>query len=566
MSFIHRSSSLKWSNKTPIRSVFLFLSFQTLFDACNSPRNLREIHAHIVLKGVEQDNFLITRFVCICNSYSNFRYAARVFDRVDEPNIYLWNSIIKGCSENSLLLDTILLFKRMRKSQTTPDRYTFPSLLKACSLGLALREGLTIHCAVVRLGVASDIFVQTGLIDFYGKCGEIASARKVFDGMYITNEVSWTALIAGYTSLGDLGAARTLFDKMPNRNTVTWNVMIDGYAKCGDLTSARKLFDEMPSRNVVSFTSLINGYAKAGDMASARYLFDLAPDRDIVSWTALISGYAQNGRPYEAIKIFQDMYKKNIKPDEFIMVSLMSACAEVGSLDFAKWVDNFLVSSAIGINQAYVIAALIHMNAKCGNMYRAVQLFEEMPKKDLFTYCSVIQGLSIHGQGGEGVTLFSRMLEEGLVPDEVAFTVVLTACTHAGLVEEGCRYFHSMQNDYSIIPSPDHYACMVDLFGRAGYLKEAYYILRKMPVEQHVGAWGAMLGACNLHGDIELSKIVASHLFEIEPHNAGNYVLLSNIHAAADQWLEVWDLRNAMTERGIRKVPGCSWVSPGSSS
>ncbi|KAG9441699.1 hypothetical protein H6P81_017553 [Aristolochia fimbriata] len=416
----------------------------------------------------------------------------------------------------------------MRKSETAPDHYTFPSLLKLCSHVLALREGLTIHCTAVRSGVASDIFVQTGLIDLYGKCGEIGSARKVFDGMYKTNEVSWTALIVGYASLGDLGAARMLFDEMPNRNTVTWNAMIDGYAKCGDLRNARKLFDEMPSRNIVSFTSLINGYAKAGDMVSARHLFDLAPDRDIISWTAIISGYAQNGRPHEAIKIFFDMYKKTIKPDAFILVSLMSACAQVCNLDLARWVDNFLISSNIGINQAHVIAALIDMNAKCGNMNRAVQLFEKMPKKDLFTYCSVIQGLSIHGQGAQGVVLFSQMLEEGLIPDEVAFTVVLTACSHAGLVEEGRRYFKSMTTDYSLAPSSDHYACMIDLFGRAGYLNEAYDLLRTMPVEQHFGAWGAMLGACNLHGNIELSKIIAAHLFEIEPHNAvhdlsGNY-------------------------------------------
>ncbi|XP_058115015.1 putative pentatricopeptide repeat-containing protein At5g37570 [Magnolia sinica] len=547
--------------KSPIRfqPTDTTLSISTLFNACKTVRNLEQIHAHIILRGAEQDNFLITRFVCLCNSFSGTRYATAVFDRVARPNIYLWNSIIKGFCDNSILHNTILLFKRMKRSDTPPDRFTFPSLLKACSNELAVREGKAIHCAVVRCGVHADLYVRTGLVDFYGKCMEIGCARKVFDEMSERNVVSWTALIFGYVCSGDVGAARKLFDEMPNRNVASWNAMVDGYAKHGDLKTARRLFDEMPKRNVISYTSLIDGYAKAGDIASARYLFEQSIERDIVSWSALISGYAQNGQPDEALKLFIEMRNKNVKPDERIMVSLMSACSQVGSLELAKWVDSFITRGAIDLKQAHVTAALIDMNAKCGNMERALQLFETMPKRDMISYCSVIQGLSIHGCGAEAVRLFQRMLGEGLIPDNVAFTVILAACSHAGLVEEGCQYFKSMK-EYGILPSPDHYACMVDLLGRAGRLREAYELIKSMPIEPHAGAWGALLRACGLHCEIELGEIVAGRLFEVEPHNAGNYVLLSNIYAAANRWSDVSEVRTRMRERGVKKIPGCSWI------
>lgn len=439
-----------------------------------------------------------------------------------------------------------------------PDKYTFPLVIKACSHVLSVREGTAIHAAVIRWGVDEDVFVGTSLIDLYGKRKEISCARKVFDEMPERNVVSWTAMIVGYASVGDLAEAKTVFDLMPERSNVSWNALIGGLVKIGDLRSARQLFDEMPERNVVSYTTMIDGYAKVGDMTSARSLFEASPDRDVVAWSALISGYAQNGQPNEAVKIFSEMCSKKVQPDEFILVSLMSACSQVGNLDLSNWVDSYLSRSHMDLSRAHVIAALIDMNAKCGNMDRAAELFETMPNRDVVSYCSMIKGLSIHGHGRQAVSLFDRMLSEGLTPDEVAFTIVLTACSHVGLVEDGWRFFEAMQNVYAIVPSPEHYACMVDLLGRTGHLKSAYELLNSMPVEPHASAWGALLGACKLYSDIELGELVANRLFELEPQNAGSYVLLSNIYATADRWLDVSLVRSKMKERGLRKIPGCS--------
>lgn len=403
--------------------------------------------------------------------------------------------------------------------------------------------------------------MQTALVDFYGKCGEIGSARKVFDSMPAPNVVSWTALMVGYVVAGDLESAKSVFDEMPSRNVAAWNAMIDGCVKGGNLVTARRLFDKMPERNVVTFTSLIVGYAKSGDMSSARWLFDQCGRIDVVAWSALISGYAQNGRPTEAIKMFFDLYcDKNVRPDEYVLVSLMSACAQLGDKDLCKWVESYLNQSGLKLDEVHVVSALVDMNAKCGNLDRALDLFQRLPRRDLVVYCSIMQGLSIHGNGAKAVELFSRMVDDGVVPDQVAFTVVLTACSHAGLVEEGRRYFNCMK-EYGVSPLADHFACMVHLLARAGLLNEAYELLKSTPVESHAGAWGALLGASWQHGDTKLGEEVANKLFEIEPTNGGNYVLMSNIYAGADQWCKVCELRDKMRERGIKKITGRSWVS-----
>ncbi|XP_022972648.1 putative pentatricopeptide repeat-containing protein At5g37570 [Cucurbita maxima] len=531
-----------------------------LLKLCKTPIDLQQLHARLVQKGLEQDHFLVTQFVSTSNSIANVSYSTSVFDRVLSPSTFLWNTLVRGYCEKLQFVDTISLFVRMKREEGVPDRYTFPSLLKACASEGKVREGMALHGSILRCGVDEDLYVTTSLVNLYGKGGLIECARKVFDRMSEKNVVSWTAMIVGYSSTGNLVEAKRLFDSMPERNVASWNATIGGYMKMGDLKSAEKVFDEMPEKNVVSFTTMIDGYAKAGDMVSARNLFQKAPGRDIVAWSALISGYAQNGQPNEAVKTFLEMGSRNVKPDEFVLVSLMSACSQVGNLDLAKWADSYACKCLVDLRGAHVRAALIDMNAKCGNMERAMDLFEEMPKRDLISYCSVMQGLSIHGRGDQAVSLFERMLGEALTPDEVAFTVILTACSRAGLVDEGWHYFEIMMSKYSMVPSPDHYACIVDLLSRSGRLKAAYELIKSVPAQSHAGAWGALLGACKLYSNSELAEVVASRLIELEPQNAANYVLLSNIYAAAERWLDVSVVRNQMSERGIRKIPGCSWI------
>ncbi|XP_038697510.1 putative pentatricopeptide repeat-containing protein At5g37570 [Tripterygium wilfordii] len=535
------------------------LSLPSLLKSCKTKLQLYQLHAHIIREGLEQDHYLVAKLLYLSSSLS---YSASIFDRVCSPSTVVYNTLIKSYSCGSYFFRTFSLFILMKRSENArPDKYSYPSVLKACAGEFRVKEGMALHGSAVRCGVNENVFVGSSLVDFYGKCKEISSTRKVFDEMPERNVVSWTSMVVAYVAVGDLAEARRVFDEMPVKNLTTWNAMIGGLVRAGDLVRARKVFDEMSEKNVVSFTTMIDGHAKAGDMVSARVLFEQAPERDIVAWSALISGYVQNDQPNDAIKIFLEMCSRNVKPDEFIMVSLMSACSRLGNLELANWVDDLLSQSSLDLGRVHVKAAMIDMNAKCGKMGRAKEVFEEMPKRDLISYCSMIQGLSIHGRGAEAVKLFGRMLSEGLEPDEIAFTVILTACSHAGLVEEGWYYFETMTNVYGIVPCPDHYACMVDLLSRSGRPNEAYELIKSMPMEPHAGSWGALLWACKLHGDIELGKVVANRLFELEPQNAATYVLLSNIYAAAEQWKDASIVRNKMKEMGVRKMPARSWVS-----
>lgn len=538
------------------------------FEACKTLRNLERVHARIIRNGCEQDQILITNFISLCTALtSNLSYTTSVFERLVEPNVYIWNTIINGYCKHSSLGNSILLLRRMmRISNVTPDHCTFPSLIKACAKDFASREGRILHGLVVKYGSNGDVHVGSSLVYFYGKCKEIECALKVFDEMRVVaadNVVSWTAMLAGYWDVGNVFEAHKLFDEMPERNSVSWNTMISGFVKIGELERARKLFNEMPEnwKTVESYTTMINGYAKAGYMSSARMLFEKTDKKDVFSWSALISGYSQNGQPKEALKIFDEMQNSNVKPDEHIMVSLMSACSQLGCLESAKWIDSYMSQSNFDLHQEHIASALIDMNAKCGNLERAGILFEQIPKRNLFSYCSMIHGLSIHGCGEQAVVLFDRMLKEGVVPDKVAFTVILAACSRAGLLEKGCQFFNILTREYSLDPSPDQYACLVDLLGRSGRLKDAYEILKSMSIEHHhAGAWGALLKACKLHSDVELGEEIAERLLQLDPLHGGNYVSLSNLYAAADRWLDVSRLRFKMSERGIKKQPGCSWI------
>ncbi|KAL0905491.1 hypothetical protein M5K25_023915 [Dendrobium thyrsiflorum] len=535
------------------------LSVASLLLSCRTLRSLEQIHPHIIRKGLEQHQVLVCRFLVLCTSHFALRYASEVFFRVSSPNVILWNALLNASSNLSSLSDTLSLFNLMRHSQH-PDGYSFPCLLKSCSFHAALFLGASLHSAIVHIGVEDDLFIRTSLINFYGKCRQVDASRKLFDTMLYRNEVSWTAMITGYVICGNVVAARLLFDQMPERNIVTWNVMLDGYVKAGDLINARKVFDEMPKRNEISFTSIIDGYAKAGDMVSARFMFEQLNNKDVFSWSVMISGYAQNCQPNEAFKLFVEMYNRKIEPDQVIMVGLMSACAQLGRMSIAKWVDLYVQQISLDTTQPHVLAALIDMNAKCGNMGRAAILFDSMQIRDLVSYCSLMQGYSIHGFGAKAAELFDQMLKEGIIPDDIAFTVILTACGQAGLIEEGSGYFKLMKDVYSIDPSPDHYSCMVDLLGRAGLLKEAYEFVKSMPMEPHAGVWGALLLACRMHCNTELAEIALLRLSEVEPQNAGNFVSMSNIYAAGNRWADVSQLRYIMRLKGLRKIPGCTWV------
>lgn len=475
--------------------------------------------------------------------------------------------MIRGLVSNDCFDDAIEFYGLMRSEGFLPNNFTFPFVLKACARLLDLQLGVKIHTLVVKAGFDCDVFVKTSLVCLYAKCGYLEDAHKVFDDIRDKNVVSWTAIISGYIGVGKFREAIDMFRRLLEMNlapdSFTIVRVLSACTQLGDLNSGEwihKCIMEMGMvRNVFVGTSLVDMYAKCGNMEKARSVFDGMAEKDIVSWGAMIQGYALNGLPKEAIDLFLQMQRENVKPDCYTVVGVLSACARLGALELGEWVsglvdrNEFLYNPVLG-------TALIDLYAKCGSMSRAWEVFKGMKEKDRVVWNAIISGLAMNGYVKISFGLFGQVEKFGIKPDGNTFIGLLCGCTHAGLVDEGRRYFNSMYRFFSLTPSIEHYGCMVDLLGRAGLLDEAHQLIRNMPMEANAIVWGALLGACRIHRDTQLAELVLKQLIELEPWNSGNYVLLSNIYSANLKWDEAAKVRLSMNEKRIQKPPGCSWI------
>ena len=400
--------------------------------------------------------------------------------------------------------------------------------------------------------------MANALIDMYGKFGELDSARLMFEEMLLKDVVSYNALLGAHARMGiDLDIAQKLFDGMPERNIITWNAMLVGFVNGGDLSSARNIFDTMPNKNVVSWTTMLVGYAKNQLIEDARKLFDVMPERNLISFTAMITSYSQNGRPQEAISVFRAMDSAGIDADAVSMTAAVSAAAQIGSSELANWASSYVRCHRIELNQ-HLLTALSDMHAKCGNIEQARHCFSLIPSPDCFAFSTLINGLAANGLGVEALRLFEEMLVHGVRPDAVTFVGVLNACSHAGLVDEGLSFWHAMKGKHGVEPVAEHFACLVDMLGRAGRLLEAHHLVRAV-ASQYAGALGALLAACRNYNEIGIAEVVAEELFELEPENSGNYMLLWSVYAGRGRWEDAERVRIEMNKKGFKKLPGFCW-------
>ncbi|KAJ8625236.1 hypothetical protein MRB53_033766 [Persea americana] len=499
--------------------------------AFSNMSELNRLHAHIITTGLHKDPFTTCRLLAFSaiSPAAHIDYAQSLFDHFQNPTLFMYNTMIRAFSQTHHPISAVHLYIRMLRSRISPDNFTFPFLIRSCSISSLLDLGHQVHAHFLKFGLDSDVFVINNAITMYSNCGELGSARQVFDECSgVADVVSWTALVTGYSNSGELDVARWFFDQMPCRNAVSWNAMIAGYARRGDLNEARRLFDEMPERNVAS-------------------------------WGAMVSGCSQRGLCKEALALFEEMVGAGVTPNEPALVSAVSACARLRALEEGKWLHGYIKEHGLEINVT-VGTALVDMYGKCGSIDMAIQVFNEMSIKNLFTWNSMIAGLAFNGHGKQALMLFWRMQMMGLTPNGVTFIAVLSACSHSGLVDEGHWFFDLMTCLYGIKPQLEHYGCMVDLLGRAGLIKEALSFTAEMPVEPHPGLWGALVGACRIHGDVELGEELGKHLIELEPNHSGRYVLLSNIYAAAKRWDDAAMVRNLLKERRVLKMPGNSVI------
>jgi len=253
------------------------------------------------------------------------------------------------------------------------------------------------------------------------------------------------------------------------------------------------------------------------------------------------------------------MQNIGLKPDDVTLVGVLNSCANLGVLELGKWVHAYIDKNWIKAD-GYIGNALVDMYAKCGSIDQAFRVFQGMKNRDVYSYTAIIVGLAMHGEAEKALSIFSKMPSVGIEPDEVTFIGVLSACSHAGLVAEGQKYFEEMSRVYNLIPQTEHYGCMVDLLGRAGLINEAEEFIKNMPIEPDAFVWGALLGACRIHGKVELGESVMRKLLEVEPERDGAYILMSNIYSSSNKWRDALKLRKAMKGKNMKKTPGCSSI------
>ncbi|KAH0988576.1 hypothetical protein GBA52_000059 [Prunus armeniaca] len=460
----------------------------------------KQAHAQIIVSGLAADSPLISHLLCFLalSPSTPFHYSLSLYQSIKYPSVFATNNMIRCFAKSDSPPQSLLLFSSMLRTCVKPNNHTFTFLLQACSRALALNEGVQVHTVAVKLGFGGYVFVRNALIHLYCSCSRIECSKRLFE------------------------------ENASSRDVVTWNSMLTAFLRDEQIGAAEKLFEEMP-------------------------------ERDVISWSTMISGNVQNGRLEEGLECFKQMREKGMRLNEATLVSVLSASAQLGLLEHGRLVHSLVESLNFPLTVS-LGTALIDMYAKCGCIKQSKLLFKNMPKKDIWTWNVMICGLASHGLGKEALALFQRFIDEGFHPVNVTFIGVLGACSRAGLVSEGRRHFKLMTEKYSILPEMEHYGCMVDMLGRAGFLDEAVQLIEKMTVPPDPVLWATLLGACKIHGSIELGEKIGKKLLKLDPTHDGHYVQLASIYAKARKWEDVIRVRRLLVEQNTNKAAGWSLI------
>ncbi|KAI4329677.1 hypothetical protein MLD38_028037 [Melastoma candidum] len=446
------------------------------------------------------------------------------------------------------------------------DRDLYSSLVKKCTELKKLKEGRLVHHHLENTIFKDDIFLQNHILNLYSKCGSLGEARELFDKMAVKDMVSWTTLITGYSQDGQSENAIALFPEMlamgfePNEFTFSSTLKASG--NCSNGMNGRQIHAYCLKwgylSNVYVGSSLVDMYARHGQIREAQMVFDSLACKNEVSWNALIAAHARRGDSERALYLFSGILRNGLKPTHFTYSSLFGALSATGSLEQGKWVHAHLIKSG-GQLIAYVGNTLVDMYAKSGSIEDMEKAFNRLLRRDVVSWNSLLNGYALHGKAKECVKKFEEMLKTGTEPTDVTFLCVLSACSHAGLLDKGQLYFNSIEK-YKLEPRAFHYVAMVDLLGRAGRLQEAERFIKEMPIEPTAEVWGALMSACKMHKNLELGAYAAEKAIELDPVDSGPHVILSNIYASAGRWGDVARVRKVMKSSGVKKEPACSWV------
>ncbi|XVF87363.1 hypothetical protein PTKIN_Ptkin18bG0114200 [Pterospermum kingtungense] len=471
----------------------------------DAPFHGQKIHTQIIKSGFSPNTNISIKLLILYLKSGCLKYASQMFDELPQQTLSAYNYLIGGYLKHGKVEESLGLVRRMVHSGEKPDGFTFSMILKASAcvnnrVVLPRFLGRMAHAQLMKLDIEPDEVLYTALIDSYVKNGKVEYARTVFDMMLGRNVICSTALITGYMNKGLVEEAEDVFSKTVEKDVVVFNAMIEAYSK--SVETAKK-----------------------------------------------------------GLEVFVNMQRLNFRPNTSTFASVIGACSVLSAVEIGQQVQGQLMKTEFFIDLK-IGSALVDMHAKCGRIEDARRVFDYMPEKNVFTWTSMIDGYGKNGTPNQALELFSMMQECCVEPNNVTFLSALSACGHAGLLAKGREIFESMERDYSIKPNMEHYACMVDLLGRAGRLDLAWQLVIGMPEKPNSDVWAALLSSCRLHGDVQMASIAANELFKLNAESRpGAFVALSNTLAAAGKWDGVSELREMMKVRGISKNAASSWVA-----
>ncbi|KAA8546138.1 hypothetical protein F0562_020968 [Nyssa sinensis] len=496
--------------------------------------------------------------------------ALSLFNGMPERNVVSWNAMITGFLQNGDVKRAMEFFERMPERDVASLSALVAGLIQNGELDKAAR--VLLDSGRIGDGREDLVYAYNTLIAGYGLRGWVDEARHLFNqipffhdqgelenGRFGRNVVSWNTMIMVYVKARDIISARQLFDQMPVRDTFSWNTMISAYVHMSDMEEALNLFGKMPNPDTLSWNCMISGFGQMGNLELARDFFERMPQKNLVSWNSMIAGYEKNGDLEQAIKLFCHMQLKGEKPDRHTLSSLFSVCAELVDMHLGRQIHQRVIK--IFIPDVPLNNSLVTMYARCGAIIEARVIFDDMKlHKDVVSWNAMIGGYASHGFAAEALELFGAMKRLKVRPTYITFISVLNACAHAGLVEQGRMHFKSMVTEFGIEPRVEHFSSLVDLVGRHGQVEEAMDLINSMPFEPDKAVWGALLGACRVHNNVELARVAAEALMKLEPESSAPYVLLYNMYADVGRWDDATEIRLIMERNNIRKQPGYSWV------
>ncbi|KAF5735787.1 Pentatricopeptide repeat-containing protein [Tripterygium wilfordii] len=515
------------------------------------------------------DLFIMNALINMYSEIGSLELASKLFDIVPAYDVALWNSMIAAYNDSGYYEEATSLFCEMRAEGIQEDERTIVIMLSLCA---ALADGLkkvkSLHAHARKSGMKLDVSLGNSLLGVYAELNCVESVQKVFAEMSNVDEISYYTSISTLASNDMITEAWELLGMMRDSETKPNSyTMISILATCKDetcLNIGRSIHGFAIKHGIQMNTSLNTAltemYMNCGDEVAARNLFEACPNRDLISWNALIASYIKNNQAHEALLLFNRMISE-VEPNAVTIINVLSSCTHLANLPQGQCLHAYITRRQSSLGFDFSLAnAFIAMYARCGNMKSAETIFRTSPSRNVITWNAMITGYGMHGRGTDAILAFSKMLEDGLQPNGVTFLSVLSACRHSGLIDIGLQLFHSMVQDFNVTPELAHYGCVVDLLGREGRLDEANKFIKSMPFEPDATVWRALLSSCRVQSNTEVAKAVFENLVELEPLNAGNYILLSNIYAAAGLWSEVRKVRTWLKEKSLRKPPGISWI------